>query len=80
MLTGFAVNISTYWAIKATSGLTFKVLGSVKNTLVVVMGMLLYGEQVSGAQFLCYMVSVAGFILFSIAKSRGDSMVKHKAA
>lgn len=64
---GFLVNLTTFWAIKATSGLTFKVLGCVKNSFVVWAGVLL-GDVISRQQLCGYGVSLAGFILYSHAK------------
>ena len=64
---GFLVNLTTFWAIKATSGLTFKVLGCVKNSFVVWAGVLL-GDAISGQQLCGYAVSLAGFILYTQAK------------
>lgn len=65
---GFVVNLTSYWAIKATSGLTFKVLGCVKNAFVVFAGVLM-GDVISGKQLVGYAVSVAGFALYTLAKS-----------
>lgn len=67
LLMGFAVNLSTASAIRATSGLTFKVFGCLKNVLVVVAGVLL-GDQVSGLQVGSYGLSIAGFCMYSWAK------------
>ena len=72
---GFLVNLTTFWAIKATSGLTFKVLGCVKNSFVVWAGVLL-GDVISGQQLCGYAVSLAGFLLYSHAKVR-LSRTKH---
>ena len=73
---GFLVNLTTFWAIKATSGLTFKVLGCVKNSFVVWAGVLL-GDSISGQQLCGYAVSLAGFLLYSRAKVSSSS-VKHE--
>lgn len=64
---GFLVNLTTFWAIKATSGLTFKVLGCVKNSFVVCAGVFM-GDVISGQQLCGYAVSLAGFLLYSRAK------------
>lgn len=65
---GFMVNLTTFWAIKATSGLTFKVLGCAKNSLVVCAGVLL-GDVISRQQLCGYAVSLVGFVLYSQAKA-----------
>ena len=67
LLMGFAVNLSTASAISATSSLTFKVFGCLKNTCVVAAGMLL-GDQVAGMQICSYAVSIAGFCVYTYAK------------
>ena len=65
---GFIVNLTTFWAIKETSGLTFKVLGCIKNSFVVCAGVLM-GDTISGKQMCGYVVSVAGFVLYTFAKA-----------
>lgn len=67
VLMGFVVNMSTAKAIQATSSLTFKVFGCVKNSVLVACGMLL-GDKVDVLQLLGYLVSMAGFVLYSRAK------------
>ena len=69
MCMGFAVNLSTAFAISATSSLTFKIWGCFKSTAVVALGCLL-GDRVLPAQVLAYGVSLAGFGIFSWAKTR----------
>lgn len=65
---GFIVNLTTFWAIKATSGLTFKVLGCIKNSFVVCAGVIM-GDVISGQQLCGYAVSVIGFVLYTYTKS-----------
>ena len=69
ILLGIGVNLTTAIAIKATSSLTFKVFGCIKNTLVVVVGVLL-GDSLAPEQMLGYAVSVAGFGLYTFAKQQ----------
>ena len=69
ILLGVGVNLTTAVAIKATSSLTFKVFGCIKNTLVVVTGVLL-GDTLAPEQMLGYAVSVAGFALYTYAKQQ----------
>ena len=66
---GFAVNVTTYWAIQATSSLTFKVFGCVKNALVVWAGVLM-GDAVSQRQLVGYAVSIFGFGMYTRIKAR----------
>ncbi len=68
---GFVVNVAAALGIQRTSSLTFKVVGCVKNTLVVWCGILL-GDRVEGLQMLGYSVSLAGFLLYSQMKLTAD--------
>ncbi len=47
---GFGVNTLSYIVILTTSSLTLKVLGTVKNTLIVGVGVALLGDVVTGIQ------------------------------
>eukprot|EP00884_Botryococcus_braunii_P022451 jgi/Botrbrau1/8890/Bobra.0148s0010.1 len=69
---GFFVNLSTAWAIQTTSSLTFKVFGTVKNTVVVWVGVLM-GDRLSGVQVVGYAISVLGFGLYTYAKMQPAS-------
>lgn len=64
---GFLVNLSTAFAIKVTGSLTFKVVGCVKNTMLVWVGILM-GDVVSQAQLVGYSISIAGFALYTHVK------------
>ncbi|GLC38079.1 hypothetical protein PLESTF_000313100 [Pleodorina starrii] len=62
------VNMSCFFAINATSSLTFKVAGCVKNVAVVAYGVVAHGEAITPLQVAGYAVSVAGFTLYSQLK------------
>lgn len=47
---GFGVNTLSYIVIQTTSSLTLKVLGTVKNTLIVGIGVALLGDIITGVQ------------------------------
>eukprot|EP00878_Enallax_costatus_P047363 GHUV01057934.1.p1 GENE.GHUV01057934.1~~GHUV01057934.1.p1 ORF type:complete len:117 (+),score=29.85 GHUV01057934.1:46-396(+) len=65
---GFAVNILAYATIKLASSLTLKVLGCVKNALVIVAAMILFAEEVTVLQGLGYGISTAAFGLYTHIK------------
>ncbi|KAG2427911.1 hypothetical protein HYH02_014513 [Chlamydomonas schloesseri] len=66
-----AVNASCFAAIAATSSLTFKVAGCVKNVAVVAYGVLAHGDSLTPLQAAGYGVSVGGFYLYSQLKRGG---------
>ncbi|KAG2498227.1 hypothetical protein HYH03_003977 [Edaphochlamys debaryana] len=73
-----AVNMSCFLAIHASSSLTFKVAGCIKNVAVVAYGMLAHGERVSPMQMAGYGVSVGGFTLYSHIKMRAVQAARKK--
>lgn len=75
---GFVVNLTTFWAIKATSGLTFKVLGCVKNSFVVCAGVLM-GDVISLQQMWSYFFSVVGFVMYTYTKSSANRVAEKKS-
>ena len=52
---------------QVTSSVSFKVIGCVKN-LIVIAGGVLQGDSLTPVQLIGYFVSVAGFLLFSVSK------------
>ena len=61
---GFLVNLLTLAVIKSTSSLTFKVMGQVKNTVVIVMSVLIFGPAITAVQVLGYAISMVGFAIY----------------
>lgn len=81
---GFAVNVLAYATIKLASSLTLKVLGCVKNALVIVAAMILFAEEVTWTQGLGYVVSTGAFLVYVHIKmvqiAGGDSGVPQSPA
>ena len=75
-LLGFAVNLLTLGVIKSTSSLTFKVIGQVKNTLVILVSVALFGSAITGLQVIGYSISMVGFAVYQRGKQR---QTKHEA-
>lgn len=65
---GFCVNLLSFGVIQSTSGLTYKVLGQVKNVAVVLSSVVLFGSAVSGLQSFGYAISIVGFGLYNKAQ------------
>ena len=65
---GLAVNFLSYFVIQATSSLTMKVLGTARNVLTILLGVLFYGETVSINEGLGYSLALVGFAGYNAAK------------
>lgn len=67
---GFAVNSLAYIVIQTASSLTLKVLGTVKNAIVVVIGVVLLNEKVTFIQGIGYALSLAAFFWYQKIKTK----------
>ncbi|KAL4439240.1 hypothetical protein ABPG77_004142 [Micractinium sp. CCAP 211/92] len=65
---GFLVNSLAYIVIQSASSLTLKVLGTVKNALVVCLGIALLSEKVTLLQGVGYTISVGAFFVYQRIK------------
>ena len=65
---GLAINLASFLVITLTSGVTIKILGTVRNALLVLFTGFAQGEQVSGTQFLGYFVTLMGFSAYNYFK------------
>lgn len=61
---GFAVNTLAYATIKLASSLTLKVLGCVKNGLVIIAAIALFAEEVTWTQGVGYLLSTGAFLVY----------------
>jgi drug/metabolite transporter (DMT)-like permease len=59
---GVAVNFLSYFVIQRTSSLTLKVLVMFRNFMVIVVGIIYYGEETSTNEFLGYGLALIGFV------------------
>lgn len=62
---GFMVNAATYLTIQLAGSLTIKVLGTVKDAVVVCLGVLLWAEPVTALQLGGYSASLTGFAMYN---------------
>jgi hypothetical protein len=69
-LMGFTVNLLTLGLVKCTSGLSFKVIGQVKNAVVVMLAVLLFGNPITSIQVFGYSSSVIGFYIYQKGKTQ----------
>lgn len=65
---GFGVNSLAYIVIQTASSLTLKVLGTVKNALVVYLGVIIFSERVSTLQAVGYAISLVAFFFYQRIK------------
>jgi len=64
----FAVNISTYAAIKYSSSTTVKVVGCLKNAMMMWFGILYQGDVVSKTQWEGFGLATSGFLLYAFSR------------
>lgn len=68
---GLGVNFLSYLVIQATSSLTMKVLGTARNVLTILLGVMFYGETVSVNEGLGYSLALVGFAGYNASKGGG---------
>lgn len=69
----FAVNISTYAAIRYSSSTTVKVVGCLKNAMMMWFGVLYQGDIVSKTQWEGFGLATSGFLMYAASRARkGD--------
>lgn len=61
-LLGLTVNYLSYFVIQATSSLTLKVLGTLRNIFVIVAGVFVYKEKINSFEAVGYVLALIGFV------------------
>lgn len=67
---GIGVNYLSYLVIQYTSSLTMKILGTVRNIIIIFVGVLFYGEIVNRNEFIGYFIALLGFIGYNFAQAK----------
>lgn len=67
---GIGVNYLSYLVIQYTSSLTMKILGTVRNIIIIFVGVLFYGEIVTRNEFIGYFIALLGFISYNLAQAK----------
>ena len=65
---GLAINHVSFLVIQYSNAVTIKVLGMVRNALLVLFTVFVQGEQVTGLQFFGYAITLFGFGLYNYFK------------
>lgn len=65
---GIGVNFITYFVIQYTSSLTMKILGTVRNILLIVVGVFIYQEVITFYQAVGYFIALLGFVGYNLSK------------
>lgn len=70
------VNAFSMLLLAASSGLSLKIIGAIKNVLVVILGVILFGDRVTVIQSIGYTVSLIGFGLYNKMKMQGTAGIR----
>lgn len=65
---GVGVNFIAFYVIQYTSGLTMKILATVRNIAMVIIGVIIYKESITFNEILGYAVALIGFAGYNMAK------------
>lgn len=64
----FSVNFSAVFVISCTSGMVMSVCGPFKDILVILSSSVIFGAPITSIQFLGFLVSITGMLLYRLAK------------
>lgn len=67
-LMGLGINFLSYFVIQVTSSLTMKILGTLRNILTLLLGVLIYHEIVTTNEMIGYFIALIGFMGYNLSK------------
>eukprot|EP00469_Lotharella_globosa_P003125 CAMPEP_0167802856 /NCGR_PEP_ID=MMETSP0111_2-20121227/19400_1 /TAXON_ID=91324 /ORGANISM="Lotharella globosa, Strain CCCM811" /LENGTH=238 /DNA_ID=CAMNT_0007699035 /DNA_START=268 /DNA_END=984 /DNA_ORIENTATION=- len=67
---GLLVSLSTFLLIKATSALTYNIVGHAKTICILLSGVLMFGDEVSSKKLLGIMIALGGMVWYGQIKLR----------
>jgi Triose-phosphate Transporter family len=73
---GFVLNFASNAVVQLTSGLTFKLIGIVRNNMLVLASILFLGDSTTLLQVVGYSISAAGFARYTMADSGAPAPIK----
>ncbi len=76
----FAVNLSVYWVIGNTSALTYNIVGNSKFILTIIIGAVIFKEDINQAQMASILSILFGLICYSYFRIREVEAEKNKQA
>ena len=77
---GIGVNFLSYLVIQYTSSLTMKILGTARNILTIMVGVVFYNETVTLNEAIGYGIALLGFTGYNVAKSGYFDTYQRKGA
>ena len=75
---GFVVNFTGANVIRQTSGLTFKVIGVIRNNFLVLLSVTLFGDATTGLQMFGYCISLIGFAWYTKLEQEAQPVAYEK--
>ncbi len=66
---GLCINFLSYYVIQATSSLTMKILGGIRNIFTIGVSVVRYGEVVDTREAIGYAIAFFGFLVYSATKA-----------
>lgn len=69
---GFGVNLGGFLVVKTCSALTLRVLGLFRNMGIVVASAVFLGDIVTAGQYLAYVISVSGMLLYQHSRKHPE--------